>query len=125
MSERCVSLRKDGRACQGQGLYFHPERNGLVCDAHRPDGPGSDRLKHGTRLMALTFYEAGQAESERRREALALGLSDDSLNALLKALRRFRDGKRLEAKVRRILEDILTENTQRNAARLTHDARVR
>jgi hypothetical protein len=53
MSEPCVARRKDGNPCRGLAVVFDPERNSLVCDAHRPGGPGSDKLKLGRRLMYL------------------------------------------------------------------------
>ena len=112
----CVALRKDGRPCQAVGTIVDSARNGLVCDAHRTDGPGSDRLKRGRKLQSLQFWAQAHTEEERRREALALSLSDDGLNALLNDLRKFHHGKCLKAKTRKILEDILTENNQRKSA---------
>jgi hypothetical protein len=48
----CVALRKDGRPCRAVGRVFDPARQGLVCDAHQPGGPGSKRLKRGRLLVA-------------------------------------------------------------------------
>jgi hypothetical protein len=114
MIERCVSLRKDGRPCQGVGLFNHPERNGLVCDAHRPDGPGSERWKAAMTVQAPSYL---LEEYNRQRKALAVSLSDDGLQALLEELRTFRNGERLSRKTRKILDNILSEDTHRKASR--------
>jgi len=64
----------------------------------------------------MHFAAQIQAEDQRRRDALALSLSDDGLNALLNDLRKFHNGECLKAKTRKTLEDILTENNQRKSA---------
>jgi hypothetical protein len=110
MNEPCVAPRKDGRSYRGLGTIFDPARNELVYDAHRPDGPGSTRLKQGIRLSMLHSLAEAQDETQRGHEALALSLSHDGLNTVLKDLRNFRNGNPLQAKVRKLLEDILTED---------------
>jgi hypothetical protein len=45
----------------------------MVCDAHRPDGPGSDRLKRGLRAMAEANLANYPGLKERIAERQALG----------------------------------------------------
>jgi hypothetical protein len=110
----CVAPRKDGRPCRGLGTIFDPARNGMVCDAHQPGGPGSLSLKVGSRL-AVIHQQATLAE---RREALLRSLSDEGLSNTLKDLHKFRDGgESLRPKTRKLLEEILLEDTRRKLAR--------
>ena len=69
-----------------------------------PPNPG---LMRGRQLMALEYAE----ERKRAREALLLSLSDESLTSILKELRKFREGKLLPPKVRKILEGVLLESS--------------
>jgi hypothetical protein len=113
----CVATRKDGRPCRAIGRVFDSARNGLVCDAHQPGGPGRESLKRGTMLLAMKDIAEDAAEDARRRDALAVGLSDDGLRTLLNELRKFREGRPLQAKVYNILVDLLTEDRQRKPGR--------
>jgi hypothetical protein len=79
--------------------------------------PPRPSLIRGWKLAALQYVAEVQAENQRRTAALAVGLSDDGLNALLKALRQFRDGKPLPPKMRKVLEDVLQEHTRRKIRR--------
>ena len=121
MSEYCISLRKDGRSCQGQGLYFHPECNGLVCNTHRPGGPRMRAERARGLELKYADYAKTQAEAaeryERERKALVVILSDAGLQALLEDLRKFRNGERLRPKTRKILDGILSEDNHRQSHR--------
>jgi hypothetical protein len=90
----CVAPRKDGRPCRGMGQYFDPQRDGLVCDAHAGPEINTNLQQHMQTLerMARQQLAEATAEATRRRDALAIGLSDDGLPAVLKDFQKFREG---------------------------------
>jgi hypothetical protein len=95
----CASPKKNGQLCNGVGLFPHPEFSGLVCDAHRPGGPGSETLKRGRRLA----YQAAIEAEQHRQEVFPRYVSEKSLQALLTALRQLREGQPLPRKIQRLM----------------------
>jgi hypothetical protein len=105
----CVAPRKNGRPCRGIGRIFDPARNGLVCDAHA--GPEINQTFQRRMKGLERLAEAEHQNWEKYQR-------DEDLRRLPEALSRFRDGKLLPPKTRKLLKGILAEDTHRKQAKM-------